>query len=390
MSRFQRRADMYVKRYLTGPSAQVLRTVKPLQDGKAYVSLDGESKTVLHFGSNNYLGLSNHPYVIEQAKKYLDEYGLSMCGSPLLNGGSDKHRELELRLAAFKGAEDAIIFPSGFSANLAWTQALVLPGDEIYFDKYAHTSFVDGVRHINREHLHALEHNRPPQAAVWKEGTARQKFVFIEGVYSMHGNIAALNDYVRWCKENDGVLVVDDAHGTGTIGKTGKGVFEYWDSTPSGAILVGTLSKGLGGVGGYICADKDVVTCLRASANSGIFSASLPPSIVGGVHAALELLEREPERVGKLQKNIKQLAKHLAPLGVNSNHESPIISISVHKSQSIQKIVRGLHDDGIYVNGVSYPAVPKSEQRIRISLSSDHAAEDISFLSRALINRIGR
>ena len=388
MSAFSARAEFFRKLYLTGPKAQVLRMVRPLAGARAIVSLDGDTRTVVHFGSNNYLGLATHPYVLERAKASLDEFGLSVCGSPLLNGATQPLRDLEIQLANLKGTEDAIVFSSGYAANQAWTQALIRESDQVYFDSLAHTSFLEGVKHISRQSLQKLNHHSPPSEHLTVPKPNQNVFVFVEGVYSMHGDIAPLGLYSAWCSDNGATLVVDDAHGTGTLGQRGRGVFEHHNLAVSDAIVVGTLSKGLGGTGGFICADADTILCLRASANSSIFSASLPPPVVAGVMAAIEILSKEPEHTEKLQRNVRHLAHALSSIGVHGDHASPILSISVPKRLNVQSIVRNLHRKDIYVNGVSYPAVPKNDQRIRISVSAEHSEADLDYLTEVLVSEL--
>lgn len=380
---FELRANRLRRMYTTGPSAQVLRQVEPISATEARVHLDGDVRRNVNFGSNNYLGFANDPYIAEKACDAIRRGGLSMCGSPLLNGSNPQHRQLEERLADFKRTEDAILFPSGFAANLAWTQALVQKGDVVTYDEYAHTSFQQGICHLPQQNLRKIAHNSIPVVVASDVVSEGREFVFVEGVYSMHGDLPPLDDLVTSMGPSS-TLVVDDAHGTCTLGHSGRGVFEHFGLTPKDAIIVGTLSKGFGAVGGYICSDRDTIFCLRALSNTSIFSASLPLPVVAGVLAALDLLEREPQRVDWLQSNIKRAVEGMRHLGVDSDHCTPIISIRVPKERNVHEVVRKLHRGGHFVNGVSYPAVPKNEQRIRISLSALHTRDQISSLIDAL------
>ena len=379
---FESRANRLRRMYTTGPGAQVLRQVEPISATEARVFLDGDVRTNVNFGSNNYLGFANDPYIAEKACNAIRTAGLSMCGSPLLNGANPQHRQLEERLADFKGTEDAILFPSGFAANLAWTQALVQKGDVVNYDEYAHTSFQQGIAHLPQQSVRKFEHNTLPPITSDAPLEGRE-FTFVEGVYSMHGDLPPL-DKLSSSMRPSSTLVVDDAHGTCTLGQSGRGIFEHFGLTPEDAIIVGTLSKGFGAVGGYICSDRDTVFCLRAMSNTSIFSASLPLPIVAGVLAALDLLEREPHRVEWLRSNIKHVVDGMQHLGVKPDHCTPIISIKLPKKKNVHSVVRNLHRLGHFVNGVSYPAVPRNEQRVRISLSALHTRDQISSLIDAL------
>jgi glycine C-acetyltransferase len=347
----------------------------------------GNQNQILMFGSNDYLGLSIDVHVRQAAIEAMNRFGLSMCGSPVLNGYSRLHRALELSLARLKGYEDVMLFPSGFAANLGWIQSLVRPGDVVVYDEYSHTSFRDGLSarsgvvsaHFRHNDLASLV-----DVLTGIEASARRDvFLFVEGLYSMDGDTAPLPELRSIVEERGFILVVDDAHGTGVLGERGAGIEEYCGLQRSADVLVGSLSKGLGAVGGFVCGSHALIKYMRGTVNAYVFSASLPPPIVGGALAAVELL-RSGDRVKQLKHVVRYARTKLKEFSPSGSVVSPILPIRSPRGVGACQLTRNLQSSGIFVSAILFPAVPVEKERIRISITADHTESDIDQLYDAL------
>ena len=366
---------------------QHLRCITSPSDREVLVidSITGKTKKMLMFGSNNYLGLANHPYVIERTKSILDNYGAGIGGPPLLNGYTGLHRQLEEKLAALKGTEDALIFSSGYGANVGLVSAIMNPDDLVFCDAYSHASFCDGIKmsgvssfqfhHNNLDQIKKLLNQNYP---------IKDKFIGIEGVYSMDGDTAPLDEIVKIAKDFNSYTILDDAHGTGVMGKTGRGTAERYGVEGQIDITMGTFSKTFAVTGGFVAASKSIVNYLRFFARSYMFSASLPPSVIAAVLSGLEVIEKEPGLIIKLRENVKYLIRGLKELGIDINSESGIIPLRVSPGMDIRKASSEFSDLGIFINSIEYPAVPLSQQRFRISMMATHKREDIDHLLDAI------
>lgn len=343
-------------------------------------------KRMLMFGSNNYLGLANHPYVREQVKKAIDKFGVGIGGPPLLNGYTNLYRELEEKLASLKHAEDSLLFSSGYAANVGLVSALINHGDKVLYDAYSHASFCDGLRMAKAEAI-LFKHNDMKELETLLDQNNNSYgdiFVGVEGVYSMDGDLAPLDKVVSLSRKKNAIVIVDDAHGTGVMGKTGSGTAEHFSVDKMVDITMGTFSKTFGVSGGFITASKPIVNYLRYFARSHMFSASLPPVVIAAVLTGLKVIENEPERIRKLNKNVKYARKGLNDLGFNINPQSPIIAIRVPETMNIRDAAIHFHKTGIFVNSIEYPAVPLNQQRFRISLMATHTKNDIDRLLLAI------
>lgn len=352
-------------------------------------TISGNDKEMIMFGSNNYLGLGNHPYVKEEVKASIDKYGVGVGGPPLLNGTTKLHRELEGKLATFKGKEDAILFPSGFQANFGWLGALVNKGDLLLYDASSHASLFDGIKilksdsKITCKSFPHSDFNKLEEILekLISEKSYNQVFISVEGVYSMDGDLAPLDEFARVAKKFNAFLVVDDAHGTGVTGPNGAGTVKQFDVTDKVDLIMGTFSKSFSTTGGFIAGDRDIITYLRFYARSYMFSASMSPLIVSTVIAGINLIQKDPSIVKNLQKNIDTLVKGLNELGLPvKNHGSAIIPLLVPEKSDIRVIGKSFHEKGIFVNPIEFPAVPKHLQRFRISVMSTHTDDDIKRL----------
>lgn len=382
--------DSFINDLLFNKQMLHLRCISSPADREVKVidSYTGETKSMLMFGSNNYLGLANHPYVKEFVCKKIQKYGAGIGGPPLLNGYTSLHRELEERLAHLKGTEDAMIFSSGYGANVGLVSALMNNEDLVIYDSYSHASFHDGMKmsgvqavHFSHNDVELLEQTLSRTESM----NFKDRFVGVEGVYSMDGDIASLDKIVPVCKSNSAILIVDDAHGTGVIGSNGSGTAEHFGLEKEVDITMGTFSKTFAVTGGFVAASKSIVNYLRFFARSYMFSASLPPSVVAAVLASLDVMEREPELLNKLHENISYTANRLKKLGFPVNSLTPIFPLMVPADINIRKAAYEFHQKGVFVNSVEYPAVPKSQQRFRISIMGTHKKEDIDRLMEVIV-----
>ena len=346
----------------------------------------GIEQDMLMFGSNSYLGLGVHPYMKEQISRAMDNYGTGVGGPPLLNGYTELHRELEQRLAAYEGTEDTILYGSGYSANVGLMSAIPTRRDAIIYDAHSHASFSDGVR-LGGHTAVSFRHNDLEDLEARLESTHDidgDRFVGVEGVYSMDGDVAPLDEIVHLCKKYNAILVLDDAHGTGITGPGGSGTAQQFGVHGDIEIILGTFSKAFGLSGGFVSCSKAVADYLRAFSRAYMFSASLPPMTVAAVHAGLDLLENEPEIHANLMENVRHLAEGFHNLGFAATEDTAVFPLPVPLSMNIRAAAHAFHKCGIFVNHLEYPAVPMSRQRFRISLMATHTKDDIDQLLTAV------
>ncbi len=370
--------ELLTRRCITSAADREVRVADPAT---------GATRPMLMFGSNNYLGLATHPHLRARTAAALEEFGAGVGGPPLLNGYTTLHRELEQRLAALKGTEDALVFASGYAANVGLVAGLMQKTDTVYYDAYSHASFCDGMKMAGVQ-AHCFPHNdlNALRALLVAAGTERtgDRYVAVEGVYSMDGDLAPLPELVAVCREFDAMLLVDDAHGTGVMGANGGGTAEHFGVKDAIAISMGTFSKTFAVTGGFIAGPKPVIDYLRYFARPYMFSASLSPVVVATVLAGLDVLEQEPERRWHLKQNIAYAAACLNRIGFDVHPETAIIPLIVPAWMDIRHASRLFHEKGIFVNSIEYPAVPVTQQRFRISIMATHTGDDIERLTRAV------
>lgn len=337
-------------------------------------------RTMIMFGSNNYLGLANHPYVRDAVRRAVDRWGVGVAGPPHLNGTLRLHRELEARLAALKRQEDAVVFPTGYGANLGLVSALVRRGDRVVHDEKHHASFIDGLR-LAGAASRVFPHNDVAALGdLLDQPSTGDTLVGVEGVYSMDGDLAPLAAIATACRKSGALLVVDDAHGTGVLGPGGSGAAAHAGVEHLVDAIMGTFSKTFSVVGGFVAGDHALVDWLRFYARSYMFSASLPPTVIAAVLAGLDVLERDPEPLERLWANVACLRDRLATIGIDWKGESPICSIPVPSSVDVHAAAARFHEVGLFINAIVYPAVPTGQERFRISLNAEHTAADIDRL----------
>ena len=375
--------DGAVMREVSGPAGRRVPVHNPVT---------GKTSDVLMFGSNNYLGLANEPYVVDKTIEAVRRYGVGCGGPPLLNGMTSLHRELEQRLARWKGCEDAMIFSSGYAANVGWVTGLMGPGDVLIYDVQNHASLYDGIK-LGRTRSLPFAHNdvddlRKKLMQVRWQRAHTNVVVCVEGVYSMDGDIAPLPAIRKLCDKYGALLAVDEAHATGVVGATGKGTSEHFGMHGGIDLVMGTFSKTFAVTGAYCAGPREMIDYLRFFARSYMFSATLPPPVVASVLAGMDVMEQHPERLRHLRANVEYLVRGLRAAGFAIDCTTAIIPIMVPQHLSIPKVVSRLHDEGLFVNGIEYPAVPKDRQRLRLSVMATMTCEDLDF-AIATLSRVG-
>ncbi len=339
-----------------------------------------QGREILMFGSNNYLGLTTHPKVREAAVEAVRRYGTSMTGSRFLNGTLKLHEELEGRLAAFLGKESALVFTTGYQANLGMLTALVNKQSAVVVDRFAHASVHDGCRLMQGESL-PFRHNDLDDAERVLSDIPPDKGVLliVDGVYSMEGDLSPLPEIVRLAKKYKVRVAVDDAHGLGVMGKGGRGTVHHFGVQDDVDILVGTFSKSLASIGGFVATDKKTIDFIKHFGRPMIFSASLAPSCTAAAMAALEVLSEEPERAERVHRNSSLLKKGLSEIGYETGAaEAAVVPVIIGESLKTFIIWKELMDEGVYTNPVLYPAVPKGREMLRISCLATHTESHLA------------
>ena len=353
------------------------RVIESAQDTEVFIN----GRKVLMLGSNSYLGLTNDPRVKEAVLAAVKKYGSGCAGSRFLNGTLDIHIQLEERLAQFVGKEAVLLFSTGFQTNLGTISALVGKGDYILADKSDHASIVDGcllsqakfLRFPHRD-MDALEHrlrSLDPDAG---------KLIVVDGVFSMEGDIIQLPRLVELTEKYNAVLMVDDAHGIGVLGDHGRGTCNHFGLTNQVHLIMGTFSKSLASLGGFIASDREMINYLKHHARALIFSASMSPANAAAALAALEIMEKEPERIQRLWENTKQMKEGLLSLGFDlGDSETPILPVYCRDTMLTFRFCKRLEEEGVFVNPVVAPGVAPGKELLRVSLMATHTPEQINF-----------
>ena len=351
------------------------RTIESEQDTEVIIN----GKKVLMFGSNSYLGLTNHPKLKEASKKAIDKYGSGCAGSRFLNGTLDLHLELEEKLAKFVDKDEALVFSTGYQVNLGVLSSVTTRQDYIILDELDHACIIDGARLSFAKTIKYRHNDMESLEKVLKRiEPDRLKLIAIDGVFSMEGDICKLDEIVKLAKKYGANVMVDDAHGLGVVGKNGKGTASHFGLTDEVDLIMGTFSKSLASIGGFIASDHATINFLKHHARSLIFSASIAPGNAASVIAALDLIEDEPERIDKLWENTHYAINELRRLDFDIGHtETPIIPIYVREDFKTFKLTRMLLEEGIFVNPVISPAVKPTDSLIRFSLMATHSKEQI-------------
>lgn len=350
-------------------------------EGEQGAEIDVNGKKVLNFCANNYLGLSSHPKVIEAAKKTLDTHGFGMSSVRFICGTQDIHKELEQKIADFLGTEDTILYAAAFDANGGVFEPLLGAEDAIISDSLNHASIIDGVRLCKAQRYRYNNNDMADLEEKLKEAskTARFKIIVTDGVFSMDGYVAQLDKICDLADKYDALVMVDECHASGFIGKTGRGTHELKNVMGRIDIITGTLGKALGGaMGGFTSGRKEIIELLRQRSRPYLFSNSLAPSIVGASIAVFDLLSESTDLRDKLENNVNYFKKGIKAAGFDiKDGDSAIVPIMLYDAALSQEFANKLLDEGIYVIGFFYPVVPKGQARIRVQLSAAHETEHL-------------
>lgn len=351
------------------------RKIESDQDTEVLIN----GKKVLMFGSNSYLGLTNHPKIKEAAIAATKKYGTGCAGSRFLNGTLDIHEELEHRLARFVGKEEAIIYSTGFQVNLGVVSCLTGREDYILWDELDHASIIEG-RRLSFSTPIKYKHNDMAslENALKRCGEDKVKLIVTDGVFSMEGDVADLPGIVALAKKYNAAVMVDEAHGIGVFGRQGRGTCDHFGVTDDVDLIMGTFSKSFASLGGFIATDAITANFLRHNSRSYIFSASITPASTAAVGAALDIMESEPERIAHLWDVTNYALEGFRAMGCEiGNTSTPIIPLFIRDNEKTFRVTRDLLDEGIFVNPVVAPAVSPDSTLIRFSLMATHTKEQV-------------
>lgn len=342
---------------------KVTAKVKPTDNATTEVPM-------LNLASNDYLNLSQHQQIIDAATQSLQQYGLGSGSTPMFTGTTPLHNRLEQKIAQFKGTEKAMLFSSGYGANFGTIRALLTNNDAAICDMYAHASLMDGCTNTNRYYF---KHNdmHSLTIALQKADKHKNKLVIIDGVYSMDGDIAPLDKIIELAHAHGAWVMVDDAHATGVIGKNGRGTADHFGLSGKVDLISGTFSKALGAVGGFIAGKSDLIDYLQIACRAYMFSTTPAVPVMAGVLEALDILDREPQIIEQLHQNITYFRTKMLEMGFNiGNTQTAIIPLIIGNDYKVKQMTQRLHQAGILVNAVPYPAVPKKLTRLRITITA--------------------
>jgi glycine C-acetyltransferase len=364
-------------RILQGPSAAESR-------------FDG--KDVINLASNNYLGLTTHPKLIEAAIAATRKYGAGSGAVRTISGTMDLHMELEERIAKFKHVEACVVFQSGFAANAGTVAAVLTPEDHIISDELNHASIIDGCR-LSRAKIHVFPHKDHAAAGrilTVLDSTPGRKLVITDGVFSMDGDIGPLPPLVEHAEKHGAIMMVDDAHSSGVLGRNGRGTIDHFGLHGRVDIQVGTLSKAIGVLGGYVCGTKDLIEFLYHRARPFLFSTSHPPAVTAACLAAFDILENEPERIEQLWANTRYFKKGLGDAGFNTGiSETPITPVIVGEAARAHRLSAELFNEGVLATGIAFPTVAKDKARVRTIVTATHTREELD-QALDIFGRVGR
>ena len=349
-------------------------------------------ENVLNFCANNYLGLSSHPEVVQAAKDALDSHGFGMSSVRFICGTQDIHKTLENKISSFLSTEDTILYAAAFDANGGLFEPIFGKEDAIISDSLNHASIIDGVR-LCKAVRYRYQNNdmQDLEAKLIESQAQRNRVIVTDGVFSMDGYIAQLDKICDLAEKYDALVMVDDCHSTGFVGKTGRGTHEHCDVIGRVDIITGTLGKALGGaMGGFTSGRKEIVEMLRQKSRPYLFSNSLAPSIVGSGIKVLEILEKSTDLRDKLEANTKYFRKAMSEAGFDIKEGvHPIVPVMLYDARLAGDMADKLLDEGIYVIGFSFPVVPKDQARIRVQISAAHSQEDLDKAISAFI-KVGK
>jgi glycine C-acetyltransferase len=351
-----------------------------------------DGKDVINLASNNYLGLTTHPKLREAALEATRRYGVGSGAVRTISGTMSLHMQLEERIARFKNVEACVVFQSGFAANAGTVAAVLTPEDHIVSDELNHASIIDGCR-LSRAKIHVFPH-KDTAAAERKlaelDGQPGRKLLITDGVFSMDGDIGPLPGLVEAVEKHGAIMMVDDAHSSGVLGRNGRGTIDHFGLHGRVHIQVGTLSKAIGVLGGYVCGSRALIEFLYHRARPFLFSTSHPPAVAASCIAAFDVLEEEPERIQALWDNTRYFKQGLSAAGFNTGvSETPITPVIVGEARTAYALSAALFEEGVLATGIGFPTVPEGKARVRTIVTATHTRED---LDRALevFARVGK
>ncbi len=350
-----------------------------------------DGKKCLNLTSNNYLGFASEKKLVDKVIEYVQKYGIGPAAVRTISGTMSIHLELEKKLAGFKEVEDVILLQSGFTANLATIPAIVSEGDVIFSDELNHASIIDGCR-LSKAEIVRYKHLdvNDLEDKIKKYKDRRRKLIVSDGVFSMDGDIAPLNELIDIANRYDGILMIDDAHGEGVLGRNGRGVVDYFNAHGKVDIEVGTLSKAFGVVGGFVAGSKSLIDYLKQKGRPFLFSSALTVADVAANLAALEIMQSSDERIKKLWENKEYFQSNLRKLGFNlGTTKTPITPVIIGDEKKAQQFSKALFENNIFVQAIVYPTVPRGTARLRVMLSAIHKKEDLDF-ALEVFEKIGK
>jgi glycine C-acetyltransferase len=337
-----------------------------------------DGRDVINLASNNYLGLANHPKLVEAAREATRHYGAGSGAVRTISGTMSLHLELERRIAAFKKVEACVVFQSGFAANAGTVSAILGPEDHIVSDALNHASIIDGCR-LSRAKIHVFRHRDAAHAEevlATLDDQPGHKLLITDGVFSMDGDIGPLPGLTAAAQRHGAIMMVDDAHSSGVLGSNGRGTIDHFGVHGKVDVQVGTLSKAVGVLGGYVCGSRDLIDFLYHRARPFLFSTSHPPAVAGACLAAFDILEQEPERIEKLWDNTRFFKAGLHAEGFSTGEsETPITPIMVGEASAAHAFSRALFEEGLYATGIGFPTVPEGKARIRTIVTATHSRD---------------
>ncbi len=349
------------------------QSLKPF-DGMQGAEIRMEGRTILNFSSNNYLGLANHPKLMEASKKAIDAYGVGAGAVRTIIGTMSIHEELEAKLAQFKQCEATLVLQSGFTANMAAIPPIVGEGDVIISDELNHASIIDAVRLSRGAGKDIFPHSNMDalESVLKKHKTARRKLIVTDGVFSMDGDIAKLPQIVALAEKHNAIVMVDDAHGSGVLGSHGRGTVDHFDLHGRVDIVVGTMSKALGTMGGYVASTQAMREIMVNKARPLLFSTPHPPSVVASCIAAVELVESDDTLIQQLWYNTRYFKAGMKSIGLPIESETPLCPVIVGTSEKAQKLSERLYEEGIYGRAIVFPTVAADKARVRVIINANH------------------
>jgi len=368
----------------------IFRNLRVLE-GEQLPTCKFDGKEVINLSSNNYLGLATHPKMREAAIKAIEEFGVGSASVRTIAGTMQLHQELERKLAEFKHTEASLVFQSGFAANQGVIGSVLEEGDLVISDELNHASIIDGIRLTKAaKKVYAHSDMDSLRDVLKNSKDFKKKLIVTDGVFSMDGDIALLPQIVELAEEYEAIVMVDDAHSSGVLGRNGRGSIDHFDLNGRVDIQVGTLSKAIGTMGGYVAGSQKLRDLMIHRGRAFLFSTSHPPSVVASSIAAIDVLLNEPERIEKLWENARYFKDGLKKLGFNTGHsETPITPVIVGKGALAMKLSDRLFEEGVFAQGIGYPTVPEAKSRVRTIVTATHSKDE---LDKALdiFERVGK